>query len=214
MTWVPSVKPGESIAVFTGDETKTLDARRSGLELRDTILVVGPASVRFVFLFRCPPQGEISGLNIDACRVPADLREFYSATGKPRSGMGHARGFGMGDGYGGDRANPPHPAGRWPTNLVFIHGTCTPDSCEERCPVRLLDAQSGIRPSTLTGRADPSKRHANPGDNHGASTFGGGNSNVYADSGGASRFFPQFASDDDFIVWLQNLIGHGEIVSP
>jgi site-specific DNA-methyltransferase (adenine-specific) len=60
------------------------------------------------------------------------------------------------------------------------------------CPVAELDAQSGNRPSTLTGRADPHATHENPGDNHGASWFGGGNSKVYADSGGASRFYPQF----------------------
>ena len=64
--------------------------------------------------------------------------------------------------------------------------------CADGCPVRALDEQTGDRPSTLTGRADPSIQHVNPGDNHGASWFGGGNSNVYADGGGASRFFPQF----------------------
>lgn len=64
--------------------------------------------------------------------------------------------------------------------------------CAPGCPVAELDAQSGNRPSTLTGRADPNEQHENPGDNHGASTFGGGNSKVYADEGGASRFYPQF----------------------
>jgi len=65
-------------------------------------------------------------------------------------------------------------------------------ACVEGCPVRALDEQTGERPSTLTGRADPNAQHENPGNNGGASWFGGGNSQVYADSGGASRFFPQF----------------------
>jgi len=61
--------------------------------------------------------------------------------------------------------------------------------CHPSCPVRMLDEQTGDRPSTLTGRAAADTRHANPGDNSGASSFGGGNSSVYADAGGASRFF-------------------------
>jgi site-specific DNA-methyltransferase (adenine-specific) len=60
--------------------------------------------------------------------------------------------------------------------------------CHPDCPVRQLDEQAGDRPSTLTGRADPDSTHDNPGDNGGASSFGGGNSHVYADRGGPSRF--------------------------
>lgn len=79
-------------------------------------------------------------------------------------------------------------------------------SCELGCPVGLLDAQAGLRPSTLTGRADPSAVHENPGDNHGLSLFGGGNSKVYADQGGASRFFPQFANDSEMLEWFKRLL--------
>lgn len=70
-------------------------------------------------------------------------------------------------------------------------------ACVEGCPVAELDAQSGDRPATLTGRADPNASHVNPGDNGGASTFGGGNSRVYADDGGASKYFPQFGGTED-----------------
>lgn len=75
-------------------------------------------------------------------------------------------------------ANPAHDAGRWPGNVIFDEDTAA-----------LLDALVGDRPSTLSGRADPSVVHDNPGDNGGASWFGGGNSRVYADNGGPSRFF-------------------------
>lgn len=78
--------------------------------------------------------------------------------------------------------------------------------CVESCPVHVLDQQTGDRPATLTGRADPDQVHENPGDNHGTSTFGGGNSNVYADSGGASRYYPQFANDDEMFAWMQRLL--------
>lgn len=64
--------------------------------------------------------------------------------------------------------------------------------CVPGCPALALDEQSGERKSTLTGRADANVAHVNPGDNGGASWFGGGNSKVYADTGGASRFYPQF----------------------
>lgn len=87
--------------------------------------------------------------------------------------------------------------GRWPTNLVFSHSPFCARmgeawSCPPGCPVAELDAQSGERPSTLTGRAPTNGAHPNPGSNGGASWFGGGDSAVYADSGGASRFFPCF----------------------
>lgn len=71
--------------------------------------------------------------------------------------------------------------------------------CHECCPIARLDAQSGDRPSTLTGRADPNVSHAHPGTEFNPnSTFLGErshHSNVYADDGGASRFFQQFPSE-------------------
>ena len=72
--------------------------------------------------------------------------------------------------------------------------------CVEGCPVKELDKQSGDRPSTLTGRADPTKAQPHPGtETNPNSTFLGErsyHSDVYADSGGASRFFPQFEGDE------------------
>lgn len=79
--------------------------------------------------------------------------------------------------------------------------------CAGSCPVPALDSLSGLRPSTLTGRAEPTGLYANPGDNHGTSLFGGGNSHVYADSGGASRFYPQFQDFDEMLRWLNDLVG-------
>lgn len=83
-----------------------------------------------ILVFRKPFKGSVArnvlehgtgALNIDAARVAGDMSELISGTGKPRSGMGHAHGYGMGEGFGGDRANPPHPDGRWPSNMVFTH---------------------------------------------------------------------------------------------
>lgn len=72
--------------------------------------------------------------------------------------------------------------------------------CVDGCPAKALDAQSGDRPSTLTGRADPSESHAHPSTvvDRDKSMFGVGaaQANVYADSGGASRFYPQFEGQE------------------
>lgn len=103
-------------------------------------------------------------------------------------------------------ANDVVEEGRWPTNVVFTHhpecvNTVTETKhvvweCVEDCPVKILDNQSGVRPSTLTGRADPSKAHDHPGtEMNPNSTFLGERthlSKVYADTGGASRFYSQF----------------------
>lgn len=60
-------------------------------------------------------------LNIDGCRVAGDMSELINpGTGKPRSGVGsHYNDEG---GFGGDAANPPNPAGRWPANVTLQHG--------------------------------------------------------------------------------------------
>jgi site-specific DNA-methyltransferase (adenine-specific) len=60
-------------------------------------------------------------LNIDGCRVAGDMSELINpGTGKPRSGSGsHYNDEG---GFGGDAANPPNPAGRWPANVILQHG--------------------------------------------------------------------------------------------
>lgn len=93
--------------------------------------------------------------------------------------------------------------GRWPTNTLLCH---TPDcrqddtaawDCADGCPVKALDEQSGERPSGIAVQRnggggvfypDPSR----PGLKKRGATM----SNVdwgYADSGGASRFYPQFS---------------------
>jgi len=73
-------------------------------------------------------------------------------------------------------------------------------SCAEGCPVRELNEQSGDRPSTLTGRADPDTSHEHPGmEMNPNSAFLGERthlSRVYADQGGAARFFTQFEGAD------------------
>lgn len=259
------ILPGGFIVFLNADPSDSIRARMSGLQLKDTLLVLGPEKVTMALLFRRPLEGILlenilqhgtGALHIDATRVRADLSEFFSATGKPRSGMGHAKGYGMGDGYGGENANPPNAAGRWPTNTVFVHQegcrlvgsrkvttgvahrtrsggktfggsvdkppmgdmtyaeedgkeTIPSYACDPQCFVHLLDQQSGERPSTFTGRANPSVAHEHPSSAKTKSWFSGGaakESQVYADFGSASRFYPSFRNREALLIWIRTLI--------
>ena len=69
--------------------------------------------------------------------------------------------------------------------------TITAWDCADGCPVKALDAQSGDRHSTLKGVFKaPNPGKSAPGGCFG--TVGGGVGAVYGDTGGASRFYPQF----------------------
>lgn len=113
-------------------------------------------------------------VNIDGTRIgrAADDISGWSQTGSDAS-----ENVAM-SGSNTARAAKPDAAKRWPANVILdeIAGT-------------MLDAQSGNRPSTLSGKADPNSTHSNAYSNDGKSSFGAGNSHVYADDGGASRFF-------------------------
>ena len=269
--WAADVTgPGVHAVVFT-DDRGSLEGRRQGLELRDTILVLSAKRCRYAFVFRVPleegtlaDQMMVSGagaLNIGACRVSyVSEADKTPIVGKGKPGLNPGCGPTLPSRKENWGAWEVNNAGRWPSNVVLVHGegcqvtgtkrvaatsmhgsgvairrsgvhsaagghqtigreqpvmryanddgteTSTAWSCVSECPARILDDQTGERPSTLTGRADPDKIHENPGDNHGSSLFGGGNSNVYADSGGGSRFYPQFKDDEELLTWLRRLI--------
>ena len=58
----------------------------------------------------------------------------------------------MGDGYGGENANPPNALGRWPANVIL-----------DEYSAGLLDEQSGENPSRFFYCAKASKRDRNEG---------------------------------------------------
>jgi hypothetical protein len=252
--------PGAHVAVLTTDPEVAIEGRCKGLELRDTIAILCPGPrTTFAMLFRNPAgeatiadQVALTGtgaINVDGCRVAADLSEFFSATGKPRSGAGHAKGYGMEGVFGGDAANPPNEAGRWPPNLVIVHGvgcrnvgtqrikgnrtdtrpegdggradksqwrfrpteatkrgysgddgmeTVSMWECASDCPVPFLDAISG----SSTSRAGQPRGSAVPGQGWGMTKTGA----EYNDSGGASRFYRQFANREELLAWINRLI--------
>lgn len=114
-------------------------------------------------------------LNVEGGRIPTDGRAKMVKRGA--SADDGASTYGKGFNVPGYKEGVTDE-GRWPANCIL-----SADVAAE------LDAYVGERPATLTGRADPNARHTNPGDNRGASSFGQGNSAVYADAGGPSRYF-------------------------
>ena len=139
-----------------------------------------------IILARKPLEGTVAAnvqrwgcgaLAIDASRVEGEI-----ASGWSRSGSKASPNLAMsGANYDRD-PRPDNTLGRWPARAIL----------DEEAGAA-LDAQSGNRPSTLTGRADPAKAHAHPADpaKRRGSMFGNesAQASVYADSGGASRFF-------------------------
>ena len=144
-----------------------------------------PASEHWI-LARKPLTGTVArtfvehgtgALNIDACRI----------AGPPSKGGDGGASLGYGSSANTDRRiDRSCVAGRWPANVVLSHEPECREECVEHCAVAALDAQSG----TLTsGSSD-----GFVGEKFSSVAMGVKRSEirpevVYADSGGASRFF-------------------------
>lgn len=206
------LKPGAPLLVFSASRTQdliSLGMRAAGFEIRDCIKWIQgqgmpkPATTTDKYIGEGKPEAKpwkgyghalrpshepiivarkpldgsighnvtthgVGGLNIGGCRIGnEDIVNNRWTDGA------HPFGGGAGNPYTSTKVK-----GRWPANVILDEQSAA-----------ALDEQTGDRPSTLTGRADPDVAHDNPGDNADASWFGAGNSQVYADSGGASRFF-------------------------
>jgi site-specific DNA-methyltransferase (adenine-specific) len=109
-------------------------------------------------------------MNIDGCRVDATGRPLRVSLGKDTPGKSTYGSNGPG---GGSRAVGTTDVGRWPPNLVLGEQAAAE-----------LDRQSGVSVS----RAGKPRASAAPGDGWGMTHTGA----EYADTGGASRFFPVF----------------------
>ena len=216
----PLLAPGAHMAVFSDEDSVALDARRLGFVLRDTMLVYSPGRAETAFLFRkalgASTVAENSlkysagGVNIEKCRVSWGS-EKPSQEEWNRIGSG-----GTGDSTTAflqhtairkyyEAGLIPVPTGRWPTNLVVVHfphcqhrGGLQWD-CVYACCVPEIDAQSGVSTSW------PHPRHNRSG---GIFPYAPQDSTGpgYADKGGGSRFFPQFATREEMLTWIEGLI--------
>lgn len=210
-----ALKPGAFVAFLTKSPTEALVFRRLGFELRDTLFI----QVGLIFLFRKPlseatvakqiVKTGTGALNIDKCRVRSDMTEFFSkTTGKPRSGLGHANGFEMGDGYGGDKANPPSALGRWPSNLLLLHSTGCKQVGEKKVKAPIINRfKDGMKP--FGEGAGHKFESVQTGDVEGNETIP-----VYECSENCevkalediSRFFPQLTSIEALRAWVFALL--------
>ena len=78
-------------------------------------------------------------------------------------------------------------------------------ACVEGCPVAELDGMSGILKSAIGNPSNQKTVSATV--NFNGRAFSTPGVNQHGDSGGASRFFPQFESDPQFLEWLGKLLG-------
>jgi len=112
------------------------------------------------------------GLNIDACRVP--------------------HGPDVDTGRGAGHIQPSYAdSGRWPPNLTIVHHPdCDDERCADGCHVAVMDDQNGMSSSTSRPQRQSVEAHNRTGAIFisTADWVSGG----HDDSGGASRFFPQF----------------------
>ena len=250
--------PGEHLVVI-GREMAAIRARLSGLQLRDTLLILLPGGTSlFAYLFRRPVESTIienvlkygvGGLNIDGCRITTrdNLNGgAYSGGGRTADLPGAQRSqsaAGMfAEGAGRLPGEFEQPSGRWPTNLLLVHGPgckqvgtkkvpgyADPDGletipnwdCQPDCPVRLLDEQSGQIKSAYPGNPEGAQaKYGQPVLNPkrgncyapGLDTKPCGV--LYSDSGGASRFYPQFPDLPAALEWLQRLVAPSAPASP
>jgi hypothetical protein len=217
------VLPGSAVITF-GDDYVGLEGRFAGLELRDTFAILAPGpSVCFAFFFRKPLTHptvaeqilttDTGALHIGACRVRLGSNENADELAARSGG---SRGFRK-DGFVGgtvDGGLPPgwdNSKGRWPPNLLLVHGVLcrnlgTSWECGRGCPVQFLDQQSGELQSGLMVAGQQRVQTKGGGGYHGDFPDEATGHDTYGDSGGASRFFPQFASADSLLDWFKSLI--------
>ena len=281
--WAPTafadLFPGAHAVVFGGYRFP-LEVEDAGFEVRDSITMIGPKRHQ-VWLLRKPVEaGNVAaqvlktgtgGIWIDGCRVttsPEDREQML----KMSEGFAGKKWGDTHFNYGYETSMPtktvsvPSVHGRWPTNLVLVHGPgCRRDGvpqipghkgypngpggkshhyrsdkrsvevrpnawvspatnadgletiaswiCEPGCQVRKLDEQSGDRPTGALReytRTTGDTIYALGMTKEGQVSAPGWDKQ--GDSGGASRFFPQFADEAELDAWLRRLILGSESV--
>ena len=129
---VQGLLPGTHVVVLSADPLAPVRARKLDLEFRDALLVIASDGVSFAFLFRksCsePTVAEnvlkhgTGALNIDACRVGTEEMRVTASDGTIKSQNRAMAAPNTG------RIECGTKQGRWPSNLVFIHG----NGCRDR----------------------------------------------------------------------------------
>lgn len=183
--------PGAYVAVLMATTTEGKDAivregRARGLELRDTFIIYRKDVQQTLgYLFRRP---------IEASTIAHQVLE----TGTGAINIEATRILPEAGGVG-----------RWPTNLLLVHGTCTAEECGSDCPIQKLDEMSGERGGGFGkqyARHEGASWSTDPRDGAGSGFVNDGRSFGYGDSGGPSRFHARFREEGELIAWLTLLV--------
>lgn len=186
------------------NETQTLFAQEHAGELAafkaitqnellpvESAVTTGPLSEDYILIRKPLSEKTVAanvekwgcgGINIDGSRISVSSNDPNK-----RNATGINGGSGSCFGVGNTKRPATLVEGRFPANLLLSHSLfCTDDKCDERCPVAMLDEQSGERPSRGTYK-NRIERYQVDGQTY---KFGGNVENTYANqTGGASRFF-------------------------
>jgi site-specific DNA-methyltransferase (adenine-specific) len=126
-------------------------------------------------------------INVDGCRIGTETRVNPSAGNKPGGASLNMSLVGMPDDVPGKSAE-----GRWPPNIILTHSPdCTDDDCADDCPVAEMNRQSGDTKSVKRSPTDKDSRGI-PNDSNMVMRRQDTVERGFADTGGASRFFPCF----------------------
>lgn len=153
--------PGAFVVVLANDPWEAVAGRLAGFQLRDTLAILGPEDVRMALLFRLPTDHKVTEallehgtavLDIDSTRIRW-RNESERLAALPGSMPKANRSVGTFETRDRRMERPEdfqNPLGRWPTNLVIVHGPeCLKQEawvCGPECYARTLDAQSGYYP--------------------------------------------------------------------
>lgn len=209
------LKSGSFLLAFGGTRTHhrlMCSIEDAGFEIRDCLMWLhgqgfpkgkGQLKPAWEPIVLARKPGVSPWLNVDKCRIEG-------TAGKPASIRDNRHFDERGEAYSLTVAPDPHPAGRWPANVMLSHDDdCTEvrpvaertgdpyiegrghplrikeiGGCTSTCAVRLLDEQSGVLRSG--GKASSTYRQQQmgtytPGPNQESAFFGS--------AGGASRFY-------------------------
>lgn len=134
---VAELLPGAHVVLFTEDETDAVAGRLAGLHLRDTLLVLRPMASGFAFLFRVPMVGTVienarqrgaGPLNVDACRIrwKSEAERLAAMPGSMPKANDSVGTFQTRDRTAERPEDFQNPLGRWPSNVLIVHGPgCT-----------------------------------------------------------------------------------------
>lgn len=147
------MKPGAH-AVLLGGHEAALMARGEGLTVRDSFMLLWGNRTLVAWLVRAPLEGSIveaainhssRGLAIDASRV-----ETSDDLGRMNV-VGPNGQFNPAGGPSRATYDPIAASGRWPSNLLLVHGAgCLGGECEVECPVARMDTPSRFYPTFST----------------------------------------------------------------